>query len=565
MLVYGDRARTLSPRGMLRDLTTGLREAEAAPAGPGRHDLLTKAFLTASGLAQGLADAEFEVRGEDAPSPLQDAAMALLIALARKLAASAWSGFANAGPPVSAELMALALRPAPDRIRVKTPEGYAFYAVYPEAVLKAAAGRRWNGRPLVIGLRSIGTGLAALAAAVTGAEAAVTLRPCGHPFRRSVRVSGALRSRLAAHAGPFAIIDEGPGLSGSSFGAAADLLETLGVAPERIVFMPSHAGDLGPEASEKHRVRWAQALRAPATFEDLAAEDPPGAWFTDLTGSVATAEDLAGGRWRGGAADAPPADPGRERLKFRLATATGAWLAKFAGLGGIGEAKFIRAKALHAAGFTPEPLALRRGFLLERWAAGEPGARVARPRLVAHLGRYLGFRAGAFPADAEDGASLDELQEMVRVNAGELLGAEAGRRLAAEVAAVRAEAGPAQPVFMDGRLHAWEWRVTPDGALLKTDALDHAQAHDLVGCQDIAWDVAGARAEFDLTDAEVAAVCAGVAAASGRRPDPALVRLFDIAYPAFQAGCWSLAEAPAQTARYRGRLARAASLSAAAW
>ena len=37
---------------------------------------------------------------------------------------------------------------------------------------------------------------------------------------------------------------------------------------------------------------------------------------------------------------------------------------------------------------------------------------------------------------------------------------------------------------------------------MKTDALDHAFGHDLVGCQDIAWDLAGAAVEFDLDTEE---------------------------------------------------------------
>ena len=55
-----------------------------------------------------------------------------------------------------------------------------------------------------------------------------------------------------------------------------------------------------------------------------------------------------------------------------------------------------------------------------------------------------------------------------------------------------------RPIRVDGRMHPWEWIVGRDGALVKTDALDHHQAHDLIGCQDAAWDLAGAAIEFDL-------------------------------------------------------------------
>ena len=60
----------------------------------------------------------------------------------------------------------------------------------------------------------------------------------------------------------------------------------------------------------------------------------------------------------------------------------------------------------------------------------------------------------------------------------------------------------------DNRLHVWEWLIRPDGRLLKTDALDHHAAHDLVGCQDVAWDVAGAVVELDLSPPEQDELCA---------------------------------------------------------
>ena len=68
--------------------------------------------------------------------------------------------------------------------------------------------------------------------------------------------------------------------------------------------------------------------------------------------------------------------------------------------------------------------------------------------------------------------------------------------------------GAVRRVETDNRLHAWEWLHTPDGRLLKTDALDHHAGHDLIGCQDITWDIAGATVELDLSDRSETA-CAG--------------------------------------------------------
>ncbi|HEV2532130.1 hypothetical protein [Phenylobacterium sp.] len=549
MWVFGDRSRRVRPRQALRALTATLREVESASSGAERHDRLTAAFLQAGELAQGIADAEFRAKGEDDASPAQEAALALLVALARKLAASAWSGFVSIGPPSSAELMALALSPMPDEVELKTPEGHAFYAVLPEAYLKAAAEKPWDSPPLVIGVRSIGAGLAALTAAVTHAEKVVTLRPTGHPFRREVRVSDGLKRSLAAHRGLYAVVDEGPGMSGSSFGAIGDLLDELGVEPERIVFLPSHDGEPGAEALPEHRARWAQAIKRPATFEALVEDEPLAGWFEDLTGPISQIEDLSDGAWAKARGDQPPIHPLLERRKFRLTAETGAWLAKFAGLGALGEAKFARSRTLFRAGAGAEPLGLRRGFLLERWVEGAPGPQVNREGLVEHVGRYLGLRALAFPAEAEDGASLEDLAVMTRVNVAELKGQAAADALPAPP--MRAKP---RPIHVDGRLHRWEWITTRDERLIKTDALDHSCGHDLVGCQDVAWDVAGARIELDLDEAEVERLIAAVAQVSDRPVDRDLLAFFDLAYPAFQAGLWTLAGNEAQVARYAARL-----------
>jgi hypothetical protein len=68
----------------------------------------------------------------------------------------------------------------------------------------------------------------------------------------------------------------------------------------------------------------------------------------------------------------------------------------------------------------------------------------------------------------------------------------------------------------DNRLHQWEWLIRDDGSILKTDAIDHCSAHDLVGCQDIAWDVAGAIVEFDFSASESEDLASRVGKICGR-------------------------------------------------
>src|SRR5690606_8228176 len=167
------------------------------------------------------------------------------------------------------------------------------------------------------------------------------------------------RRTLAEHRGVFAVVDEGPGLSGSSFGAVADLLAGLGVGEDRVVFMPSHGGSPGLAAPERRRASWARARRLFKTLDDLASPAQIGRWFEDLTGEPSRAEDISGGRWRADlpAGARPPGWPALERRKIRLATPSGTYVARFAGLGGLGEEKLRVGRRLGEADFTAEPLA----------------------------------------------------------------------------------------------------------------------------------------------------------------------------------------------------------------
>jgi hypothetical protein len=144
----------------------------------------------------------------------------------------------------------------------------------------------------------------------------------------------------------------------------------------------------------------------------------------------------------------------------------------------------------------------------------------------------------------------------------------------------------ARPVLTDNRMHAWEWLVMPGGKILKADALDHHRGNDLVGPQDVAWDLAGAAVELDigpgglggqgLGDDGLERLADAVARRSGRtRTGRLQLDFYTLAYLAFQIGRHTLAaeaveaSAPeesaalrAETARYAGHLRRAITGSA---
>jgi hypothetical protein len=578
VLFYGDHTRTEDGRAKLAGVARALREAEAMPAGIARHGALVAAFIEAGELTQGVADADFAARGGcDGRSPAGGAALALLTRLAAAVRASWDSGFARPGSVVPAGAFAAlgALR-LPETLRTKRAEGFAFYALYPEAYLAAArsSGLPPGGAVKAIGIRSIGAALGALVAAALEAPPPVTLRPVGHPFRRGLSLDAELEAELLADpAAAFAVADEGPGLSGSSFGAVADFLQDRGVDPGRVHFFPSHGGEPGPQASPRHRARWAGARRHVVEFDALAKHRLP-SWVEDLVGAPeGPLEEVSGGGWRRhrhprGTGDWPPVNAQMERRKFLLrARGGGTWLLKFAGLGHEGERKLERARALHGAGFAPAAAGFRHGFLVEEWINGalplRPGGHgVAARRLAERVGRYLGFRARRFPAGEGGGASLAALRGMARHNVGEGMGEDWARRLDLRTAGLEGFEPRLRRVETDNRLHAWEWLALPDGRLLKTDALDHHAAHDLVGCQDVAWDVAGASCELDL-EGERDALLAAVEREAGRAVEPGLVQALAPCYLAFQLGAATMAAqvaAPDEAARLRAEAERYAGL-----
>jgi hypothetical protein len=141
------------------------------------------------------------------------------------------------------------------------------------------------------------------------------------------------------------------------------------------------------------------------------------------------------------------------------------------------------------------------------WLAGArplypaPSSGPTRAALLDALARTLVVRA-AEPPDAAPGASPASLLAMARANLDEALGVGAGEALAHHATKLASIAAAARPVASDNRLHPWEWLLLDDGTVVKTD-VDHCRAHDLVGCQDVAWDLAGALVELDLAPDEL--------------------------------------------------------------
>jgi hypothetical protein len=571
MLVFGDAKRREKTGEKIERLRAGLAHLGDLRPGIERHGALAGWLMEAGELEQGLLDHQLAREGNERMTPLAGRLARLTRGIAEALLASflhrgrprSFDGVRSAAAPMRAALRILRdLRGAgtPDELDVTVPEGYAFYGLYPETYLQAAAAlrREWPGAVRVIGIRSIGTSLGAAVAAVAagpGAEPAFSVRPGGHPFARTLTLGDRLSRKLLAGAGEirFAVVDEGPGLSGSSFGAVADWLEDHGVAAESIDFFPSHAGSPGPHATARHRSRWERSRRHVCDFAELFTQPgclwPLASWVEDLTGAPeGTLQEIGAGRWRDllypAGAERPPVHLQQERRKYLLITCSGRWLLKFAGLGRYGEEKLERAAALQEAGLIPPLSGLRHGFLVGSWledARPLPLAPEAdRGVLLEQAACCIAFRAERWPVAPGRGATPQALLDMAEYNAGQALGKEAAEALRAWRDRLPELTAAARPVLTDNRMHAWEWLVLPDGRILKSDALDHATGNDLVGAQDPAWDLAGAIIELDL-DGDERARLLELVGRRGLHPSPAALAFYLQTYLAFQLGHWSLA------------------------
>ena len=460
------------------------------------------------------------------------------------------AGVADAlSPEFDSDLPPLhALPGLPETVTISVPEGFAYYALYPEMYRLAARAFQRERRPghvAVIGIRSIGATLGTVVAdelAAAGCEVhRWTVRPRGHPFERRLAIAPDLDARWRALCGDdFAVVDEGPGMSGSSFAAVAEHLSGLGIPDERIALFPSWQADAAAFVSETARRRWPRHRKYVVPFEDLHLFDG--------------ARDLSGGEWRAAVydceADYPPAQPRHERRKYLR----GAVLWRFAGLGRYGRETLERARSLAEAGFAPTVEGLDCGFLGTRWIAGRPVARrEPDPVLLETMARYLAFLHREFPRPRASAG----LEEMIRVNVEEGLGAA----WAAQLGDLEEPDGPACAV--DNRMFPHEWLATAAG-YVKTDATDHHDDHFYPGPRDIAWDLAAAIVEFAWTSAQAECLIARYAALSGDREIRRRRPFYRLAWLAFRLGYADMAAAALgaapDAARFRERRAWYAAL-----
>jgi hypothetical protein len=404
----------------------------------------------------------------------------------------------------------------PDTVSLSPPEGFAYYALHPSDFASLEL-HRCDESALVIGIRSIGTVLSSIVAAgirSRGHHAArVTVRPTGHPFGRITEFSPLQIQLIGEHASRachFFVVDEGPGLSGSSFLSVGEALTSLGIAADRITFIGTRAPDPETLCAQDGKSRWNR----------FAHETVKARFYAGLNAGTS----LGGGAWRAAFLTSesawPPCWPQMERVKFL--SPDGKRLLKFDGLGRFGSAVRDRNNCLFRAGFAPCAEDAGDGLSAIQFIPGRPltNAEVSAP-LLEHIARYCSFRASETIASRHPQSSLEE---MVRHNLDEFklpftINPELLRTLT--------------PVISDGHMQPEEWISTPDGSICKVDGGTHGDDHFLPGPVDIAWDLAGAIVEWDLDRDSQDFLISTFRKLSGDDPRPRL-SAFVVAYSVFR-------------------------------
>jgi hypothetical protein len=424
----------------------------------------------------------------------------------------------------------------PVQLNISTPEGFCYYALHPldYADLLSSNPRR-AAATAVVGIRSIGVTLSAVVHAWFQAKGVpserITVRPTGHPFDRALEFDDTQRRWIHSQiqlGAEFLIVDEGPGLSGSSFLAVAEALERERVPVTRISLLPSSTPNLENLIAPNAANRWNRFRTLPLRPTRYLPSE--------------AAEYIGGGNWRRHVFISESAWPGvwswTERQKFL--SHDGRQIYRFDGHGRYGKEVRRRSELLHDHHWGPAALSVGDGFTASSWLHGVRPSQADRD-IILQLAAYCAFRARYFSCAAIPSM---ELKQMAEVNLQRALGVNRQVTLAVE-----------RPVIADARMMPCEWMLSAEGRLLKLDAASHGDDHFYPGPTDIAWDLAGAIVEWNLDQPAAETLVQAYEQTSG---DPISVRLgnYLIAYSAFRMAFTASAAISVSCEKERARFAR---------
>lgn len=371
----------------------------------------------------------------------------------------------------------------PEQLRIAPPEGFAYYGLHPGDFVDAVTNLGTRGPVAVVGIRSIGTTLSAVAVAALKrkslAASRITVRPLGHPYDRRTELNAPQKAwarKQNLQQAIFLVVDEGPGLSGSSFLSTAECLTLEGIPAERILLIGTR--DVDPEqlcasqaSARWRRFQWKRvSSRISQRFQHSIR--------------------LSGGLWRelllSGRAEHPACWPEMDALKYVSQDRRD--LFKFEGFGDGGHDVRERGRALHKAAFGPSVQDAGDGMSCYRFAPGIPLTRLdLSTEVLERIAQYCAFRVLEFRSHAPASGIVEEA---VRFNYSQ----ETGEECPVADGVFRCPC----PLICDGRMAPHEWIRCRDGRLLKVDGCKDGDDHFLPGPTDIAWDLAGAIIEWDM-------------------------------------------------------------------
>jgi len=466
MYVFRDGRRTLSGAELIASLASALGRWQMAPEHR-TEDLALSALIAAGELECALLDDAYE------PSESIGFAAEITDTVARGL-------LTGEKHSLSSILQTLARIQVAHSYHVAVQEGFAYYALHPRKLALLLQSIPLKSRTAVLGIRSIGVTLSAVAKAtlrLRGIECRrITVRPTGHPYDRKLQVTPELREWVEHSVSEFLIVDEGPGISGSSFLAVAEALEECGVHNKHIHLVGSREVDPATLRAETAAARWPRYHFHQVQSAPLAP--------------LEAGESLSGGAWRRRfrcehdtmPATWAPLEPAKYFAKDERS------IFKFEGFGHYGEEAGERAILLAARGFSPRYLRNQNGFGRYEFLPGRTlnsGDRSSE--VITSMAEYLAWRGKAFASAA---AQTPELEKMLCWN----WHSEFGEELEPDESWLKVE----RVTVCDARMMPQEWLCTSAGKLLKLDAASHGDNHFFPGPCDIAWDVAGAIVEWEM-------------------------------------------------------------------
>lgn len=568
MIVYGDQEEVVSLDVLRAVLVSRLSSIEQAPDHSTRLEALRTILIACGQIEQAAHDYLNSIlpggANQGVPAELTPFHTATL-AVARVFCfvCSNPNSRSNADlipllDDIRSQVLEQSLPPGAKSLVAKLPEGFALYALYPEQYIGAA--QRWlddhqaSDKVAVIGIRSIGTTLAALVAAVLAAKrveaACFSVRPAGHPFSRTLSIEQGLLSGVSH----VLVVDEGPGLSGSSMSAVSRAAQAAGIPEDRIAFLPGHGGLPGGAGSDEVLETWIRAKRYPASSLD---SDPlvEGRPLSELlqgrlmqaigAHDLPTIEWAGSGLWRQYAymeqANWPAVCSAFERPTYLCKDSGGttyAW--EFMGLALLAsgftqaEQAVEQISARAEKGWCFEPVAVSHGFVCVQWPTGSRLAPSdASPTVGAQLGRYIADASASVFTEDNWAAAHHRLAELLYWNTWEVMGEAAADRAKRLFVAPRFD--PAIPCHGDGRMAPHRWCMV-EGRLQKVNASAAWYDHTAVGKQPVSWDLAGACVEWRLDEHARSAMIHGYHDAGGRPMPHEAAIFYQAAYLAFKMG-----------------------------